>query len=81
MEITNIRIKKTPGKKLIGFADIELDNCIVIHNIRILKSKNIFLGMPNKKNKKGEFLDVVHPSNTEFRKKLTKKIYEEFNKN
>ena len=36
--------------------------------------------MPNKKNKKDKYLDIVHPSNTEFRNKLTKIIIDEFNK-
>lgn len=82
MNVTNLKIRKVKGKKtLVGFAEVELDSCLVIHGIRILEGKNgYFIGMPNKKNKKDKYLDIVHPSNTEFRNKLTKIIIDEFNK-
>lgn len=82
MNITNLKVRKVERKKiLVGFADVELNNCLVIHSIRILEGKNgYFIGMPNKKNKKDKYLDIVHPSNTEFRNKLTKAIIDEFNK-
>lgn len=82
MNVTNLKVRKVKGKKtLVGFADVELNSCLVIHGIRILEGKNgHFIGMPNKKNKKDKYLDVVHPSNTEFRNKLTKAIIDEFNK-
>jgi stage V sporulation protein G len=80
MNVTNLKIRKVERKNiLVGFA--EVDSCLVIHGIRILEGKNgYFIGMPNKKNKKDKYLDIVHPSNTEFRNKLTKIIIDEFNK-
>lgn len=80
MNVTNLKIRKVERKNiLVGFAEVELDSCLVIHGIRILEGKNgYFIGMPNKK--KDKYLDIVHPSNTEFRNKLTKIIIDEFNK-
>lgn len=82
MNVTNLKIRKVERKNiLVGFAEVELDSCLVIHGIRILEGKNgYFIGMPNKKNKKDKYLDIVHPSNTKFRNKLTKIIIDEFNK-
>ena len=39
MQITSIRLKKINSKKenLIGVASIELDNCLVIHGIKLIQ--------------------------------------------
>lgn len=84
MKVTKVKIKKIKrekGKILVGFADILLDNCLAIHNIAILEGKKgYFIGMPNKKNKKVKYSDVVHPINTEFRNELTAVIVEALKK-
>ena len=90
MNITSVRIRKnknTTGDTLLGIASIGLDNCLVIHDIKLvqLKDKRIVC-FPNKKVKKYimsdgqyeenfEYSDIVHPSNTEFRKYVEEELY------
>lgn len=89
MKLTSIRIKKTarPEDGLLGIASIQLDDCLVIHDIRLvqLKDKRI-ISFPNKKIKKYmynedgcyesfQFADLVHPSNKEFRDYIETELY------
>lgn len=94
MEITSIRIKKTAnGGNVLGTADIHLDNCLIIHGIKIIeRNGKRILSFPNKKTKKyvmengqysetSSYVDVVHPSNQEFRSLLEKEIFKLYDNN
>lgn len=91
MEITSIRVKKNNnGGTILGVASIQLDNCLVIHDIRIVENKGKrMLSFPNKKAKRyvlenGEYsevssyMDIVHPSNQEFRQYIENEIFKVF---
>lgn len=83
MNITEIRIrlvKKDEGK-LKGVATITIDDCFVIHDIKIIRgSDDYFISMPSKKTPAGEYKDIVHPLNTETREMLRDNILAEFHK-
>lgn len=89
MKITNIRIhKNTNSPNILGIASIQLDNCLVIHGIRLvqLKDKRV-ISFPNKKIPKYtysetgeistdyEYTDIVHPSNNEFRQYIEEELF------
>lgn len=82
MEITDIRIKKVESEgSLLAYASVTFDDVFVVHNIRVMNGKNgKYIMMPNRKVKTGEFKDIVHPINTDFRKKLETSILEAFDK-
>ncbi len=72
MEITNVRIKKleTEGS-LKAYASVTFDDLFVVHNIKLIEGSNgLFIAMPSRKIKSGEYKDVAHPINTEFRDKI-----------
>ena len=87
MEITSIRIKKNVSGNTLGIVSIQLDNCLVIHDIRIIENNGKrILSFPNKMTKRyvmenGEYsetnsyMDIVHPSNSEFREYLENEIF------
>lgn len=80
MQITDIKIKKTRNQsRIVGFATVTFDDCFVIHDVRIIKKANtsdMFLSMPSKKLKNGNYLDTCHPIKSEFREEMTKEILE-----
>ncbi len=83
MNITEIRIRllKKDDTKLRAVATLTIDNCFVIHDIKIIENEGIlFIAMPSKRTPTGEFKDVVHPLNTETRELLSKLIIEEYKK-
>ena len=82
MEITDIRIKKIESEgNLLGYASVTFDDDFVVHNIRVMNGKNgKYIMMPNRKVKSGEFKDIVHPINTDFRRTLETAILEAYDK-
>jgi len=66
MLITAIQIRRMENSttKMRGVASINLDNMVVIHEIKVLKADGkCFLAMPSRQTKVGTFKDMVHPIN------------------
>lgn len=69
MQITDVRIRKINAEgKLRGVVSVTFDNVFVVHDIKIIDSeKGLFIAMPSRKSSDGEYRDIAHPINTEFR--------------
>jgi len=80
MDITEVRISLRSDAKLKAFASITLDNCFVIRGLKIIKGANgIFVAMPSRKRKDGEYQDIAHPINNETRDWMEKVILSKYN--
>lgn len=82
MKISDIRIKlvEKDDSKLKAFASITIDDCFVVHDIKVIEGKEgYFISMPSKKNPNGEYKDIVHPINTETRKEIEAQVVEAYN--
>ena len=83
MKIGDVRIREvrnTDGK-LKAVASVTIDNCFVVHDVKILEgNEDYFIAMPSKKTPEGEYKDIVHPLNTETRELIKKAVLEEFEK-
>ena len=83
MKITDIRIRLIPNgdSKLKAVATITIDNCFVVHDIKVLEgNQGYFVSMPSRKTPEGEYKDVAHPINTPTREEINKLVlakYEE----
>ena len=84
MKITNLkfRVPKQNTGNLKSYVDITFNDCLVIHNAKVIEGKNdLIVSMPaTKVNKK--FVDIVHPITAEFRKYITDEVvakYKELN--
>ena len=80
MELTDIRVRKMTGEgKLKAYVTITFDNCFVVHNVKIIEGKTgFFIAMPSRKTRTGEYKDVAHPIQPEFRAEMQKKILEKY---
>ncbi len=80
MDITDIKIKKVDGEgKLKAYASITFDDLFVVHNLRIVDGNNgIFVGMPSRKTRSGEFKDIAHPIKSDFRNLIEESVLEAF---
>jgi stage V sporulation protein G len=76
MEITDIRIRKVTSEgKLKAYVTVTFDDCFVVHNVKIIEGKSgVFIAMPSRKTRAGEYKDVAHPIHPEFRASLQKRI-------
>ncbi len=82
MEITDIRVRRVGAEgKLKAYVTVTFDDCFVIHNVKVIEGKNgAFIAMPSRKTKTGEYKDVAHPINSDFRTLLQNRILEEYEK-
>jgi stage V sporulation protein G len=81
MKITQVSTYKVESdSKVVGLASITLDDCLVVSDLKIMQGSNgLFVSMPNRKNQKGEYKDIVFPITKEFRQELQKAILDKFN--
>jgi stage V sporulation protein G len=80
MEITDIRVRKVAGEgKLKAYVTVTFDDCFVVHNVKIIEGKSgVFIAMPSRKTRAGEYKDVAHPIHPDFRAELQKQILETY---
>ena len=70
MNISDVRIRlsQKEDSKLKAVASITIDNCFVVHDIKIIEgTDSLFIAMPSRKTAEGEYKDIAHPLNTETR--------------
>jgi stage V sporulation protein G len=80
MEITDIRVRKVAGEgKLKAYVTVTFDDCFVVHNVKIIEGKSgVFIAMPSRKTRVGEYKDVAHPIHPEFRAELQQRILDKY---
>ena len=83
MKITDIRVRRVDKEdsKLRAVVSITIDDCFVVHDIKVIEGKDsLFIAMPSRKTKEGEYKDVAHPISTEVRSMLSDAIIEAYKK-
>ena len=82
MEITDIKIRRmhVPGK-MKAVSSVTCDDVFVVHDMKVIDgNEGMFIAMPSRRTKNGEYKDVAHPLVTEMREELQKRIIEEYEK-
>lgn len=85
MKITNIKIRKMiTDNKLKAIVSVTFDDLFAVHDIKIIQGlERTFVAMPSRKDDFGNFRDIAHPINIEFRQYIEDAIlneYENFDK-
>lgn len=83
MNISDIRIRliKRDETKFRAVASIIIDDCFVIHDIKIIEGNDgNFIAMPSRKTPDGEYKDNAHPINTETRELIKTRVLEAYEK-
>ena len=79
MEITEVKVYPANEGKLKGYATMVFDGCFIVRDMKIIKSdKGLFVSMPSRRKKDGSFKDIVHPLNSETRKKVEQAVVIEY---
>jgi len=77
MQITDIRIQliKAPRSKLLAFAEITLDDALVIKDFQIFTSpRGCFVGMPSRKMPDGTWRETIFAINTELSEQIKQTV-------
>jgi stage V sporulation protein G len=81
MEITQVKVFPVNEEKLKAYVSIVLDDCFLISDLKVIHGPNgLFISMPSKRKKNGEFKDIAHPLNRETREWMERRILEEYEK-
>src|SRR5262245_1903917 len=81
MEITEVKVFPIQEEKLKAFVSIVFDHCFMINDIKIIQGRDgLFISMPSRKKKNGEFKDVAHPLNNETRRMIEEKVLAEYDR-
>lgn len=83
MEITDIRVRKVNSEgKLKAVVSVTFDGAFVIHDIKLIENEGrMFISMPNKRVRSGEYKDIAHPVNPKMREALERSVisaYEDY---
>ena len=79
MEITQVKIFPVQEEKLKAFVSIVFDHCFMVNDIKVIQGKDgLFLSMPSRRKKSGEFKDVAHPLNNETRRMIEERVLSEY---
>ena len=75
MEITDVRVYPVQDEKVQAFVSIVFDRCFMVNDIKVIRGKDgLFVSMPSRKRRNGDFKDVAHPLNTETRRWIEERI-------
>lgn len=79
-DITDIKIRLVNAdSKLKAVASIVIDDCIAIHDIKILSGEGgDFIAMPSRKTPDGTYRNIIHPINSETREIIKNAIFAKY---
>ena len=76
MEITKVEIRPMRNEgNLKAFCSIVFDDVFIVHSVKIIQGKeSLFVAMPSREMRGGEFRDTAHPIDNEFRLRMEEVI-------
>jgi stage V sporulation protein G len=81
MEITQVKVFPVNEEKLKAYVSIVFDDCFLVSDLKVIHGPNgLFISMPSKRKKNGEFKDVAHPLNRDTREWMERRILEEYDR-
>src|SRR5690606_10385123 len=79
--ITEVNVFPVNEERLKAYVTITIDDCFVVRDLKVIRGNNgLFVAMPSKKRKDGQFKDIAHPLNQETRTLLEEAIFEAYEK-
>lgn len=79
MKITEVKVFPVNEERLKAYITITIDDCFVVRDLKIIKGNDgLFVAMPSKKRKDGQFKDIAHPLNQETRAHIEKSVFDAY---
>ena len=79
MNITEVKIYPMESGNLQAMANITIDNCFVVSGLRVMGgAKGLFVSMPSRKTKEGDYKDICFPVTKECREQIQKAVLGKF---
>lgn len=79
MKVTEVKVFPVNEERLKAYVSITLDECFVVRDLKIIQGPaGLFVAMPSKKRKDGQFRDIAHPLNQETRRMIEDAVFDAF---
>ena len=79
MQVTEVNVFPVNEERLKAYVSITFDDAFVVRDLKIiLGNEGLFVAMPSKKRKDGQFKDIAHPLNQETRQMIEKAVFEAY---
>ncbi len=80
MRITKVDIRPMRNEgNLKAFCSVVFDGVFVVHSVKVIQGKEqLFVAMPSREGKDGEFRDTAHPIDNAFRLELEDTVLEKY---
>ena len=81
MKITEVKVFPVNEERLKAYVTITIEGVFVVRDLKIIKGhEGLFVAMPSKKRKDGQFKDIAHPLNQETRAEIERAVFDAFDK-
>jgi len=79
MKITEVKVFPVNEDRLKAYVTITIDDAFVVRDLKIIRGNDgLFVAMPSKKRKDGQFKDIAHPLNQETRSEIEKAVFDAY---
>lgn len=79
MKITEVKVFPVNEDRLKAYVSITIENCFVVRDLKVIRGNDgLFVAMPSKKRKDGQFKDIAHPLNQETRAEIERVVFEAY---
>ena len=76
MKITEVKIFPVQEERLKAYVSLVIEDCFVIRDLKIiLGPTGLFVAMPSKKKKDGQYRDIAHPLNQDTRAQIEEAVF------
>jgi stage V sporulation protein G len=79
MKITEVKVFPVNEDRLKAYVSITFENAFVVRDLKIIQGPSgLFVAMPSKKRKDGQFRDIAHPLNQETREMIEDEVFKAY---
>ena len=80
VKITKVEIRPMRNEgNLKAFCSVVFDDVFIVHSVKVIQGKeSLFVAMPSREGKNGEFRDTAHPIDNDFRLELEGIVLEKY---
>ena len=79
MKITEVKIFAVNEDRIKAYVTITIEDCFVVRDLKVIQGTGgLFVAMPSKKRKDGQFRDIAHPLNQETRNHIEDMVFEAY---
>ncbi|MFZ4404395.1 MAG: septation regulator SpoVG [Pseudobdellovibrionaceae bacterium] len=79
MKITEVKVFPVNEDRLKAYVSITIDGSFVVRDLKVIQGTNgLFVAMPSKKRKDGQFRDIAHPLNQDTRTEIENLVFDAY---